>query len=40
MLEVLEKIERNTRDAAGQPSIAREITRAVAAEGSGSTIKS
>ena len=33
IIEVLEKIERHTRDAAaGQPSIAREVTRAVSAE--------
>jgi hypothetical protein len=32
MLELLEKIERNTRDAAGPQSLARDITRAVQAE--------
>jgi hypothetical protein len=32
VLEVLERIERNTRDAAGPQSIARDITRAVNAE--------
>ena len=32
ILEVLQRIERNTRDLQGAPSIARDITRAVSAE--------
>ncbi len=32
ILAVLERIEHNTREAAGPPSVAREITRAVEAE--------